>query len=80
MTAPAWLPASPTEIHFRAYSGEELAAIFTQRAHDAGYTLGGGAKDKAGLVLAQAANRPRTGNARQRSGCSTRPQPARPAG
>ena len=58
----------PLTIEFTGYTGEELAAIFTARAQDVGFTLAG-VRDKASAVLVKS----------WRSGCSTRRPPGRPA-
>ena len=54
----------PVTLEFAGYTGEELAAIFTARAQDAGFTLAAGARDKASAVLVRSCGQPGAGSAR----------------
>jgi Holliday junction resolvasome RuvABC ATP-dependent DNA helicase subunit len=54
----------PVTIEFPAYTGAELAAIFTARAAEAGFTLAAVASDKARALLTRNDGQPGTGSAR----------------
>jgi len=54
----------PVTIEFPGYTGEELAAIFAARAHQAGFTLAVGASGKARAVLVKNSSQPGGGSAR----------------
>ena len=54
----------PVTIEFPGYTAEELAAIFTARAQNAGFTLPAGARDKALALLVKNGSQPGGGSAR----------------
>jgi SpoVK/Ycf46/Vps4 family AAA+-type ATPase len=54
----------PVTIEFPGYTGEEMAAIFTSRAQEAGFTLAAGTRDKARDLLVKNGSHPSAGSAR----------------
>jgi Holliday junction resolvasome RuvABC ATP-dependent DNA helicase subunit len=64
LDSPGLAARFPVTIDFRGYTGQELAAIFSARAREAGFTLSAGARDKARALLAKNGSHPGTGSAR----------------
>ena len=61
---PALAARFPVTIEFPGYTGDELTAIFSRRAQEAGFTLAAGARDKARALLVSNSSQPGAGSAR----------------